>query len=104
MALPRASSTERSSSTRRTLGLFTAVTRHALAGGDDARLRLGYLRAAHDDQRLLPVIVITARSDASSLAVAKGVARLMQKPLDIPVLLETMRDLPAVQPRTQTTS
>jgi CheY-like chemotaxis protein len=65
---------------------------------------------------LLPIIVITARSDAYSVAVAKGVARLMQKPLDIPVLLETMRELLAEPlakrllrlagrgPRTQTTS
>jgi CheY-like chemotaxis protein len=42
---------------------------------------------------LLPVIVITARSDAYPVAMAKGVARLMQKPLDIPLLLEAMREL-----------
>ena len=37
---------------------------------------------------LLPIIVITARSDAYSVAMATGVAALMQKPLDIPLLLE----------------
>ena len=42
---------------------------------------------------LLPIIIITAQSDAYSSAMATGVARLMQKPLDIPVLLETMREL-----------
>ena len=40
---------------------------------------------------LLPVIVITARPDAYPAAVATGVAALMQKPLDIPLLLEAMR-------------
>ncbi|MEA3209468.1 MAG: two-component system, NtrC family, nitrogen regulation response regulator NtrX [Chthoniobacter sp.] len=40
---------------------------------------------------LLPVIVITARPDAYPAAMAAGVAALMQKPLDIPVLLEAMR-------------
>jgi CheY-like chemotaxis protein len=42
---------------------------------------------------LLPIIVITARSDAYPVAVAKGAALLMQKPLDIPLLLEAMRKL-----------
>ena len=42
---------------------------------------------------LLPIIIITAQSDAYSSPMATGVARLMQKPLDIPVLLETMREL-----------
>jgi len=42
---------------------------------------------------LLPVIVITARPDAYPMAKAAGVAALMQKPLDIPLLLEAIRDL-----------
>ena len=42
---------------------------------------------------LLPIIVITARSDAYPIAMARGVAALMQKPLDIPLLLETMHGL-----------
>ena len=42
---------------------------------------------------LLPIIVITARPDAYPVAMAAGVAALMQKPLDIPLLLEAMRDL-----------
>ena len=49
---------------------------------------------------LLPVIVITARPDAYPVAMATGVAALMQKPLDIPLLLEAMRELlaePAAQ-------
>jgi DNA-binding response OmpR family regulator len=49
---------------------------------------------------LLPIIVITARSDAYPVAVGTGVAALMQKPLDIPLLLEAMRELLA-EPATQ---
>jgi CheY-like chemotaxis protein len=41
---------------------------------------------------LLPIIVITARSDAHP-AMDTGVAALMRKPLDIPLLLEAMREL-----------
>jgi DNA-binding response OmpR family regulator len=40
---------------------------------------------------LLPVIIITARPDAYPMAKAAGVAAVMQKPLNIPVLLEAMR-------------
>jgi CheY-like chemotaxis protein len=42
---------------------------------------------------LLPIIVITARPDAYPVAMERGVAVLMQKPLDIPLLLEAMREL-----------
>jgi DNA-binding response OmpR family regulator len=42
---------------------------------------------------LLPIIVITARPDAYPVAMAMGVPVLMQKPLDIPLLLEAMREL-----------
>ncbi len=42
---------------------------------------------------LLPVIVITAQPDQFSAAAAAGVAALMEKPLNIPLLLETMRRL-----------
>ena len=42
---------------------------------------------------LLPVIVVTARPDTYPIARSHGVAALMQKPLDIPLLLEAMRDL-----------
>jgi two-component system response regulator MprA len=41
----------------------------------------------------LPVVVITARPDAYPMARAAGVAALMQKPLDIPQLLDTLREL-----------
>ena len=47
----------------------------------------------------LPIIIITARSDAYPIATAAGVA-LMQKPLDIPLLLAAMRELLA-QPATK---
>ena len=42
---------------------------------------------------LLPIIIITARPDQQSVAAAAGVAALMEKPLDIPLLLETMQKL-----------
>ena len=49
---------------------------------------------------LLPIIVITARPDAYPVAMATGVTALMQKPLDIPLLLEAMRELLA-EPATE---
>ena len=39
---------------------------------------------------LLQVIVITARPDQYPLAAAAGVAALMEKPLDLPLLLRTI--------------
>jgi len=42
---------------------------------------------------LLPVIIITALPDQGPAALATGVGALLEKPLDIPVLLETMRRL-----------
>ena len=47
---------------------------------------------------LLPIIVITARPDQYALADAAGVAALMGKPIEIPLLLETMRKLLAEPP------
>lgn len=41
----------------------------------------------------VPVIVITARPHQHERAAGLGVASLMEKPLDIPVLLKTVRDL-----------
>ena len=41
----------------------------------------------------LPIVIITARADAHSEAAARGIAALMQKPLNIPALLKKMRDL-----------
>jgi len=42
---------------------------------------------------LLRVIIITALPDQQAAAEAAGVGALLEKPLDIPVLLETMRRL-----------
>ena len=50
---------------------------------------------------LLPIIIITARPDQYPLAAAAGAAALMDKPLDIPLLLETMRNLLAERPEAQ---
>lgn len=50
---------------------------------------------------LLPIVVITAKPDQYPIAAAAGVAALMEKPLDIPVLLKTMRELLAEPPETR---
>jgi len=42
---------------------------------------------------LLPVLVITARPDQEALAKAAGVSALAEKPLDLPHLLGTIREL-----------
>ena len=42
---------------------------------------------------LLPIIVITARPEQYALAVAAGVGALMEKPLDLPLLLQAIKDL-----------
>jgi len=42
---------------------------------------------------LVPVIVITARPDQYERAVGVGVDALMEKPLDLPLLLQCLRDL-----------
>lgn len=44
-------------------------------------------------QPLVPVIVITARSNQFARARAAGIDALMEKPLDLPLLLQTIRDL-----------
>ncbi len=42
---------------------------------------------------LLPVVIITARSNQIFPALASGAGALMEKPLDLPSLLQTIRDL-----------
>ena len=42
---------------------------------------------------LLPIIFITARPEQYPLAVAAGVGALMEKPLDLPLLLQTIEEL-----------
>ena len=42
---------------------------------------------------LLPIIIITGRTKQSEFAVAAGVGALMQKPLDVPLLLKTISEL-----------
>lgn len=48
---------------------------------------------------LLPIIVITARPGQLPLAAFAGVAALMEKPLEIPLLIKTMRKLLAEPPK-----
>jgi CheY-like chemotaxis protein len=50
---------------------------------------------------LLQFFIITARADQHRLADAAGVGALMEKPLDIPKLLEVTRGLIAEDPRTR---
>jgi two-component system copper resistance phosphate regulon response regulator CusR len=42
---------------------------------------------------LLPVIIITGRSEQQALAEKAGADALMEKPLDVPLLLQTIREL-----------
>jgi DNA-binding NtrC family response regulator len=42
---------------------------------------------------LLPVVIITGRSNQRALAETAGADALMEKPLDVPLLLQTVRDL-----------
>ena len=45
----------------------------------------------HQTHPLVPVIVITAQSQQYKRALENGVDALMEKPLDIPLLLETIQ-------------
>ena len=47
---------------------------------------------------LLPIVIITGRGQQLKLAGAAGVGALMEKPLDIPMLLRTIADLLAEPP------
>src|SRR5439155_20685574 len=42
---------------------------------------------------LLPVVIITGRSNQRALAESAGADALMEKPLDVPLLLQTLRKL-----------
>lgn len=42
---------------------------------------------------LLPIVIITGRSDQRAVAEAAGADVLMEKPLDVPVLLQSIREL-----------
>jgi DNA-binding response OmpR family regulator len=46
-----------------------------------------------NDNPLLPVIIITARANQRFTSMGAGVGALMEKPLDFPLLLETIREL-----------
>ena len=45
------------------------------------------------DDPLLPVIIITAKSNQLFTALGAGVGGLLEKPLDFPTLLQTIKDL-----------
>jgi len=42
---------------------------------------------------VLPVVIITGRSNQRALAETAGADALMEKPLDVPLLLQTIREL-----------
>lgn len=50
---------------------------------------------------LLPIIIITGRQHQSSLAAAAGISALMEKPLNVPLLLQTITALLAEEPATR---
>ena len=45
------------------------------------------------DEPLLPVVIITARANQLFVALGAGAGALMEKPLDLPRLLQIIRDL-----------
>jgi DNA-binding response OmpR family regulator len=53
------------------------------------------------DNPLMPVVIITARPNQIFPALAAGVGALMEKPLDFPKLLETIRALLNESPHTR---
>lgn len=50
---------------------------------------------------LLPIIIITGRQKQSDLAAAAGISALMEKPLNVSLLLLTIADLLAERPETR---
>jgi len=71
-------------------GIFDIVLLDLRMPGKDGWQTLAQLTWSRP---LLPVIIITALLDRQAAAEAAGVGGLLEKPLDIPVLLETMRRL-----------
>jgi DNA-binding response OmpR family regulator len=59
------------------------------------------LRRLTADNPWLPVIIITARPNQLSRALASGAGALLEKPFDIPSLLRTVRDLLSEPPETR---
>ena len=51
------------------------------------------LQQLTEEDPLLPVIIITARPNQLFPALASGAGALMEKPMDIPVLLQTVKTL-----------
>lgn len=49
---------------------------------------------------LVPIVIITGRRDQRDLASAAGVGALFEKPFDVPLLLESIKELLAEPPET----
>lgn len=71
-------------------GMFDIVLMDLRMPGKSGWETLGHLAWSRP---LLPVIITTALPDQQAAAEAAGVGALLEKPLDIPVLLATMRRL-----------
>ena len=71
-------------------GIFDIVLLDLRMPGKSGWETLGQLKPSRP---LLPVIIITALPNQQALAQAAGVGALLEKPFDIPQLLETMRKL-----------
>jgi DNA-binding response OmpR family regulator len=48
----------------------------------------------------LPIIIITGREDQQDLAILAGVGALMEKPLDVPLLVKTIAEMVAEESET----
>lgn len=48
----------------------------------------------------LPIIIITGREDQQDLAILAGVGTLMEKPLDVPLLVKTIAEMVAEESET----
>ena len=71
-------------------GHFDIVLTDIRMPGKSGWETLGQLKRSHP---LLPVIIITALPNQQASAQAAGVGALVEKPFDVPQLLETMRKL-----------
>lgn len=54
-----------------------------------------------DSNPCLPIIIITGRENQRDLATLTGVGALMEKPLNLPTLLKTIRELMTENPETR---
>ncbi len=56
------------------------------------------LEDAHSDHPLMPVVIVTGMIDQLATMAIPGAAALLQKPIDVPVMLEKIKELLAETP------